>query len=81
MGRKAAPLNEVVGLAMDTQADLMRVQRHAAPLYEAAIATADRTLMAEVHELAAELKRAMQRARRLAGLADSMSLGQGSGVA
>lgn len=73
MGRRAAPLNEVVGLAMDVQADIKRMQVHAAPLYEASLATADWSLMAEVHELAATLQHALRCARRIAGHADGLS--------
>lgn len=72
MARPAAPKVQIVHLAMDTQADLLRVQVHAAPLFEAALATGDWSLMSEVHSLAGLLKVARKQAKRIAGMADSM---------
>lgn len=72
MARPARPLNVLVGLSMDTQADLLRTQHHAAPLFEAATKTGDWALMSEIHNLAHLLKVARKSAKRISGMAEGL---------
>lgn len=57
--------------AMEVHAHLRRFRKDTAPLYAAALATGDFTVMAETHALAETLRIAQLQARRLAGFAEA----------
>lgn len=63
----ARPL-PVVEHAMEAQARIRRLRKDLAPMYEAAFATGDWTVMSETHALAETLRIGQLQARRLAGL-------------
>ncbi len=56
--------------AMETQVALRELRRITVPLWEAAAATGDWTIMSRCHELAATLRSAERQARSIAGLAE-----------
>lgn len=64
---KAVP---AVERAMEAQVAIRALRSQTHPLYEAAIATGNWTLIAECRALAATLKVAATQARRIAGLAE-----------
>jgi len=66
----ARPL-PLVEHAMEVHAHLRRFRKETAPLYRAALATGDFTVMAETHALAETLRIAQLQAKRLAGLAEA----------
>jgi len=66
----ARPL-PVVEHAMEVHAHLRRFRKDTAPLYQAALATGDFTVMAETHALAETLRIAQLQAKRLAGFAET----------
>lgn len=63
--------NRTVERAMEVQVALRSMRTHTHPLYEAAVATGNWTLLAECRALAATLKVAALQTRRIAGMAET----------
>ncbi len=59
--------------AMETQVRLRELKRETAPLWTAAMATGDWTLMSRAHELAATLRSAERQAKAIAGMAERVA--------
>ncbi len=59
--------------AMEAQARLREIRRETAPLWQAAMATGDWTLMSRAHELAATLRAAERQAKTIAGMAERVA--------
>lgn len=59
--------------AMEAQVLLRELKRETAPLWTAAMATGDWTIMSHAHELAATLRAAERQARTIAGLAERVA--------
>lgn len=64
-----------VEYAMEVQAALHALRKHTLPLWTAALASGDWTLMAEVKALAATLRSASAQTRRIAGLTEPVESG------
>jgi hypothetical protein len=67
----------VVEHAMEVQARLRRLRKDVAPMYEAALATGDFTLLAEAHAIAETLRVGQLQAKRLAGLGEAIHCADG----
>lgn len=63
--------------AMDAQVGIRELRKRTAPLFEAAVATGDWTLMAETKALAETLRVGLKQARRIAGLAEAIACPDG----
>jgi hypothetical protein len=64
-------------LAIEAQVAIGALQRSTAPLYEAAMASGDFSVMAETKALAGTLRTARLQARRIAGLAEGIECPDG----
>lgn len=61
----------IVEQAMEVQAQLRRLRKATAPMYEAALATHDSGVLFETHALAQTLRVALIQAKRIAGMAEA----------
>ena len=74
-----APRISLAEQAVEAQALLREYRRSLAPLWAAAMASGDRTLMADTQDLAATLDTSRRTLRRLASRAESIACPDGIG--